>query len=197
MSPYDALMDGYQRGIGAVGRRLDLRCLREFPGGEPAAGRSSVRRKQQTPIKPPGPFPIARRRHLCRRVAARIGLDFDHARLDRSAHPFSGGIPSDVRITTRYDTADFTQAIMAVIHETGHAMYERGLPGRYARQPVGEAAGMGDPRKPVADRRNACLPERRVPGLARPRAARARLAAIPGRIRWRISAGCGGASNVA
>jgi carboxypeptidase Taq len=32
---------------------------------------------------------------------------------------------------------------MAVIHETGHAMYERGLPAGYARQPVGEAAGMG------------------------------------------------------
>ncbi len=48
-----------------------------------------------------------------------------------------------MRITTRYNPADFSQAIMAVIHETGHAMYERGLPGSYARQPVGEAAGMG------------------------------------------------------
>ena len=31
---------------------------------------------------------------------------------------------------------------MAVIHETGHALYERGLPATWARQPVGEAAGM-------------------------------------------------------
>jgi carboxypeptidase Taq len=28
------------------------------------------------------------------------------------------------------------------MHETGHAMYERGLPRPFARQPVGEAAGM-------------------------------------------------------
>ena len=61
--------------------------------------------------------------------------------LDQSANPFSGGIPSDVRITTRYVEDDFTSAILAVVHETGHALYERGLPTAYARQPVGEAVG--------------------------------------------------------
>ena len=66
-----------------------------------------------------------------------------HARLDRSTHPFCGGTPTDVRITTRYDESDPAQAIMGVLHETGHALYERGLPTAYARQPVGEAAGMG------------------------------------------------------
>jgi carboxypeptidase Taq len=79
---------------------------------------------------------------LCRRLAERLGLDFAHARLDRSAHPFSGGTQSDVRITSRYEEADFTQAVLAVVHETGHALYERGLPHEWTRQPVGEAAGM-------------------------------------------------------
>jgi len=79
---------------------------------------------------------------LCRRVAEGLGLDFAHARLDRSAHPFSGGTQTDVRITSRYDETDFTQAVLAVVHETGHALYERGLPVAWARQPVGEAAGM-------------------------------------------------------
>ena len=37
---------------------------------------------------------------------------------------------------------DFAPAILAVVHETGHALYERGLPAAYARLPVGEAAGM-------------------------------------------------------
>ena len=70
-------------------------------------------------------------------------MEFTHARLDRSTHPFCGGTPTDVRITTRYDEADCAQAIMGVLHETGHALYERGLPKDHARQPVGEAAGMG------------------------------------------------------
>jgi carboxypeptidase Taq len=85
---------------------------------------------------------VAAQEALCRRLSARLGLDFTHARLDRSAHPFSGGTPTDVRITTRYDPADFAQAVLGVVHETGHALYERGLPAAHARQPVGEAAGM-------------------------------------------------------
>jgi carboxypeptidase Taq len=80
---------------------------------------------------------------LCRRLSQRAGLEFSHARLDRSTHPFCGGTPTDIRITTRYDESDCAQAIMGVLHETGHALYERGLPAGYARQPVGEAAGMG------------------------------------------------------
>ncbi len=47
-----------------------------------------------------------------------------------------------MRITTRYDESDVSQSLMAVLHETGHALYERGLPAAWARQPVGEAAGM-------------------------------------------------------
>src|SRR6202012_4634711 len=69
-------------------------------------------------------------------------LDFAHARLDRSAHPFCGGTPTDVRITTRYDEMDPLSAICGVLHETGHALYEQNLPRSYLRQPVGEAAGM-------------------------------------------------------
>jgi carboxypeptidase Taq len=57
-------------------------------------------------------------------------------------HPFCGGTPSDVRITTRYNEADFTQALMGVLHETGHALYERGLPPAFARLPVGGSSGM-------------------------------------------------------
>ena len=91
-------------------------------------------------MRPQGPFPVAEQEALCRKLAARLGLDFAHARLDRSAHPFSGGTRTDVRITTRYDEADFTQAVMAVVHETGHALYERGLP-RELRPPAGGRGG--------------------------------------------------------
>ena len=98
--------------------------------------------RQPAPVRPNGPFPIAAQEALCRGLSERLELDFNHARLDRSAHPFSGGTRNDVRITTRYDEADFAQAVLAVVHETGHALYERGLPKSFDRQPVGEAAGM-------------------------------------------------------
>ena len=141
LAPYDALMDGYQRGVAAadvapVFAAYEAFLQRALPEVEARQAR------QPAPARPSGPFPIETQESLCRRLSERIGLDFDHARLDRSAHPFSGGTPSDVRITTRYDEADLTQAVLAVVHETGHALYERGLPAAYARQPVGEAAGM-------------------------------------------------------
>ncbi|NKB56098.1 MAG: carboxypeptidase M32 [Alphaproteobacteria bacterium] len=98
--------------------------------------------RRPTPELPPGPFPIAAQRALVRRMAETVGLEFGTARLDESLHPFSGGIPEDSRITTRYDEADFTLAMMGVLHETGHAMYERARPAAWRRQPVGEARGM-------------------------------------------------------
>jgi carboxypeptidase Taq len=141
LSPYDALMDGFQRGIGAADvaplfARYEAFLAHALPEAE---ARQAAR---PAPVRPAGRFPVAAQEALCRRLSARIGLDYDHARLDRSAHPFSGGTPTDVRITTRYDEADFTQSLLGVLHETGHALYERGLPAAHARQPVGEAAGM-------------------------------------------------------
>jgi carboxypeptidase Taq len=141
LSPYDALMDGFQRGmrvadVTLVFAEYETFLRRALPEAEERQARKPA------PVRPTGPFPVAAQEALCRRLSERLGLDFAHARLDRSAHPFSGGTPSDVRITSRYDEADFTQAVLAVVHETGHALYERGLPAPYARQPVGEAAGM-------------------------------------------------------
>lgn len=96
-----------------------------------------------TPALPAGPFPIDRQEVLCRKLAETVGFDFTTGRLDPTLHPFSGGIPEDSRITTRYDPQDFTSSMMAVLHETGHAMYERGRPGAWRYQPVGETPGLG------------------------------------------------------
>lgn len=141
LTPYDALMDEHQHGLRAsevapIFADYETFLARALPDAEARQAR------RPPPARPAGPFPPAIQEALCRRLAERIGLDFAHARLDRSEHPFSGGTPDDVRITTRYDAADFTQAVLAVVHETGHALYERGLPAPYARQPVGNAAGM-------------------------------------------------------
>jgi carboxypeptidase Taq len=141
LSPYDALMDGYQPGIGAADVAPIFAAYEVFLAS--ALPEAEARQASQpAPLRPHAPFPVAMQETLCRSVAERLGLDFAAARLDQSAHPFSGGTPTDVRITTRYDEADFASAMMGVIHETGHALYEQGLPARYARLPVGQASGM-------------------------------------------------------
>lgn len=65
-----------------------------------------------------------------------LGFDFNGGRLDVSAHPFCGGVPEDVRITTRYDEDELLSALFGVIHETGHARYEQNLPRAWAASPL-------------------------------------------------------------
>ena len=71
-----------------------------------------------------------------------IGFDFSRGRLDKSEHPFCGGATEDVRITTRYSEENPFSSLEGVMHETGHAMYELGLPKEWQHQPVGRSRGM-------------------------------------------------------
>lgn len=140
-SPYDALLDEYEPG--GSSRRIDalFADLGKFlPGFIDRAVARQGRRPAPLPI--PGPFAVALQRDAGLAFMKALGFDFHHGRLDVSAHPFTGGVPQDVRITTRYSEEDFTRSLMGVLHETGHALYELGLPKKWAAQPVGEARGM-------------------------------------------------------
>ena len=142
LDPYDALMDGYQQGVGAADVAPVFAAYEAFLA-EALPAIEARQASRPMPLKPVGPFPIAAQAALCQDISARLGLDFDHARLDQSAHPFSGGTPTDVRITTRYEESDFASAILAVVHETGHALYERGPPGRMGAPAGGRGGGHG------------------------------------------------------
>jgi carboxypeptidase Taq len=72
-----------------------------------------------------------------------LGFDFEAGRLDESVHPVSGGVPEDLRLTTRYREDDFAQSLMGTIHETGHARFEQNLPREWLGQPIGQARSYG------------------------------------------------------
>jgi carboxypeptidase Taq len=141
VSAYDALLDEYEPN--GRSHRIDalFADLKSFLPGMLARvlDRQS---NSPAPLSLDGPFPIEAQRRLGLEMARTLGFDFHHGRLDVSAHPFTGGTPDDVRITTRYDEKDFARALMGVLHETGHALYEAGLPRDWRRQPVGFARGM-------------------------------------------------------
>jgi carboxypeptidase Taq len=141
LSPYDALLDEYE----PDGRAADIDALfADLASFLPDFLPQVLERQRQAPqpAEPKGPFPIEAQQAMALRLMRSLGFEFDHGRLDVSLHPFCGGTPDDVRITTRYDEADFRSALMGVLHETGHALYERGLPPDWRGQPVGEARGM-------------------------------------------------------
>jgi len=91
-----------------------------------------------------GDFPVAKQEELGRKISSEMGFSFDHGRLDVSVHPFCGGAhPTDVRITTRYRADNFVESLYAVIHETGHGLYEQGRMPENLDQPVSEPLTMG------------------------------------------------------
>ncbi|MFQ5955823.1 MAG: carboxypeptidase M32, partial [Kiloniellales bacterium] len=140
-SPYDALLDRWEPGARAARIDAIFDDLTAFlPGFLKAVLDRQAR--EPAPLMLDGPFPLDVQCALARRLCQVVGFDFAHGRLDESLHPFSGGVPEDARITTRYDEADFIQGLMAVLHETGHALYERGRPAAWRYQPVGRARGM-------------------------------------------------------
>ena len=47
-----------------------------------------------------------------------------------------------MRMTTRYTEAEFLSSLMGILHETGHGLYEQGLPKEWSHWPVGKARGM-------------------------------------------------------
>jgi carboxypeptidase Taq len=141
LSPYEALLDQYEPdGSVAEIDRLFADLADFLPGFIDDALAAQKARPDPLPLA--GPFAVEAQRDLGTKLMGAVGFDFNHGRLDVSLHPFCGGVPDDLRITTRYEEHDFAQALMGVLHETGHAMYERGLPADWRRQPVGNARGM-------------------------------------------------------
>lgn len=89
-------------------------------------------------------YPAAAQHALGVDAARRVGFDFDAGRLDISVHPFCSGIgPGDTRMTTRYDEHYFGDAFFGVLHETGHCLYEQGLPAEHAGTPLAQAVSLG------------------------------------------------------
>lgn len=140
-SRYDALLDIYEPGMTSA--RLDV-LFSDLKSWLPELLQQVVDKQASQPcIAPQGPFATDRQRDLGLHAMTLLGFDFERGRLDISAHPFCGGVPEDVRITTRYNEEDVLSALFGVIHETGHARYEQNLPPQWAGQPVGLARSMG------------------------------------------------------
>ncbi|HEX6240398.1 MAG TPA: carboxypeptidase M32 [Polyangiales bacterium] len=140
LSPYEALMDEFEPGLRVSELDALFAELKSFLPG--LIDQVIDAQRGEALIVPEGPFPIAAQRALGEALMQAIGFDVSRGRLDVSHHPFCGGAPSDVRITTRYDERSFTQSLLGVLHEAGHAKYEQGLPRSWAGQPVGSARGM-------------------------------------------------------
>jgi carboxypeptidase Taq len=140
--PWDALADDYERGMTAAGVATVFAPLRETLQALAADLMSGPKRPSRAFLDLR--LPLDAQQAFVRHVAARIGFDFSRGRLDVSAHPFNTGQhPGDVRITARYKEQDVGDALGAVMHEAGHAIYDQGLRREHSGTPLGRPASLG------------------------------------------------------
>lgn len=138
--PYDALLDLYEPGARLSMVKPLLTDLAE-----------NLREMIPEIAKRTSRFPSDRcdldealQETLCRNIAKDLGLRPEASRLDRAPHPFMTSLgPQDIRITNRYYKDSFLPAIFGTIHETGHALYEDGLPKTWLGTPRGSAVSLG------------------------------------------------------
>ncbi len=144
LSPYDAMVEQYDPGSRTAEIAAVFADLKSFlKGFIPEALEAQERRRATRPPKVlQGPFPIEKQKALGLELMKAVGFDFHHGRLDISHHPFCGGVPSDVRMTTRYRTDEFLSSLMGILHETGHGLYEQNLPHDLGHWPSARARGM-------------------------------------------------------
>jgi len=138
--PYDALLDSYDPGLTMQDiDPLFVELAQFLPGFTQQVIEHQSRLPKPVPIPP---VPVDKQQQLGERFLTTLGFDLHHGRLDTSTHPFCGGFPGDIRLTTRYKEDRMLEGFFGVLHECGHALYEQQLPMEWRTQPVGEARGM-------------------------------------------------------
>ena len=141
-SPYDPLLDEYEEGATAAQLTALFADLRDGLV-------DLVARIRDAPEQPDTDilhreFPVDRQRLFGQAASAAIGFDYRKGRLDVTTHPFCSGFgPGDCRLTTRYNPRFFNEAFFGTLHETGHGLYEQGLPAEHYGTPMGESVSLG------------------------------------------------------
>lgn len=139
---YDTLLDEYEPGMTAARLREIFSELRGELVKLVAAVRDSGRQAPRHLAW--RTFPLRGQEAVAKRAAAAVGFDFSQGRLDVSAHPFCAFIgPGDTRMTTRYDEKDISNSFFSVLHETGHGLYDQGIPVEHFGTPLGDFVSLG------------------------------------------------------
>lgn len=140
VSLYDALLDQYDPGLTTLQIKKFFNFLKTKL---PPLIQNIVQKHKNLnqSFHKPLALSVSDQKKLNHHMMIKFGFDFQKGRLDESLHPFCGGTPYDIRLTTSYNPENFLESFLGTMHETGHALYEQNLPNLYKNQPVGQARG--------------------------------------------------------
>lgn len=141
-SPYNALLEDYERGMTAeqlrdifgdvAKRQSDLLARVMQSGKQPDVSWTEQDWDEQAQWD----FSID--------VIRDLGYDLEAGRQDKSIHPFTTNFDLyDVRVTTRVNHRELFSCLTGSIHECGHALYEQGFLDSDRRGPLGHAISLG------------------------------------------------------
>ena len=140
--PYDALLDDYEPGATTAEIAKVFAPLRDDLVKLVSAIHHSPKRPNIDILT--RHYPKTPQIVLAEGASRSIGFDFERGRIDASAHPFCSGFgPGDCRLTTRYNDHHFPSAFFGVLHESGHGIYEQGLPTDSFGLGNGQAVSLG------------------------------------------------------
>ncbi len=138
--PYDALLDAYE----PYAKLSQVRPMLLSLAQRIQTILPEIEKRYSKVPEIQGDFQEDKQVALNRKVAGALGYDFAAGRLDPTHHPFMTSIGAeDVRICTRFNKRNYASALYATIHETGHALYELGLPPKWKGTPLGSAVSLG------------------------------------------------------
>ena len=142
---YDAMLDQFERGMRAVQVSKVFGELRDklVPLTKKCAEASA--RIDTSYLSKTVPVDIQRK--IATDLTTVVGYDTvsDKAggRIDEVEHPFTSGYYDDVRITVKYHQDNVSSMIYAILHESGHALYEQNLNPEWKYTELGKAASFG------------------------------------------------------
>ena len=144
-TPYEALIDNFEPKISA--QRITETFNQLLGGLKPLIAK--IEDAQTDPLTKSINFsvPVENQRVIAQLITQKLGYDTASAlacgRVDETEHPFTTGYCDDVRITTHYYPNNFASSIFSVLHETGHALYEKNINRKWQYQPVGSTCSFG------------------------------------------------------
>jgi len=144
-TPYDALIDIFEPKMTA---EMITRIFRELKEGLV----SIVTKCLSAPKQPDTSFlkrkvSLDVQRKVSNELAKFLEYDIESpkagGRIDETEHPFTTGYYDDIRITTHYYEDNLTFSLFSVLHEGGHAIYEKNLKSEWIYQPIGTGCSLG------------------------------------------------------